>query len=130
MYNKTHHTLKHPTPSALQSSINAYLAASNAAEAARNRLRSKQRSVPDEDGFVTVGRGSSRAGPARLDDAERKRAELEERKRKKGAKDDFYRFQTRERRKEAEAELRRRFEGDRRRVEEMRARKGAMRPER
>jgi ribosomal RNA-processing protein 7 len=52
---------------------------------------------------------------------------LEERAKKNGVKDDFYRFQTREKRKEAEGELRRRFEADRKRVEEMRMRRGKIR---
>jgi ribosomal RNA-processing protein 7 len=86
------------------------------------------RSVPDEDGFVTVTRGG-RAGPARREEAEAKQKELEERKKNNGVKDDFYRFQNREKRKEAEGLLKRRFEEDRRRVEDMRARRGAVRPE-
>lgn len=105
--------------------MNAYLTQFNRAELARNRIRSKQRSVPDEDGFVTVVRGG-RAGPARLEEAEAKKKELEERQKKKGAKDDFYRFQTREKRKEREGELRRQFDEDKRRVEEMRQRRGKL----
>jgi ribosomal RNA-processing protein 7 len=54
---------------------------------------------------------------------------MEERKRHGGIKDDFYRFQNREKRKEAEGLLKKRFEEDRRRVEEMRGRRGAVRPE-
>jgi ribosomal RNA-processing protein 7 len=84
--------------------------------------------VPDEEGFITVTRGG-RSGPARLEEAEKKKAELEERKKNNGVKDDFYRFQNREKRKEAEGLLKRRFEEDRRRVEEMRERRGRVRPE-
>ncbi|KAF2731569.1 hypothetical protein EJ04DRAFT_498481 [Polyplosphaeria fusca] len=125
---KKHHALRYPSKEALQSSINAYLTQFNRAETARNRLRKKQRSVPDAEGFVTVTRGG-RAGPARIEDAERKKTELEERRKKNGAKDDFYRFQTREKRKDAENELRRAFEKDRRRVLDLRARRGRLRPE-
>jgi ribosomal RNA-processing protein 7 len=95
----------------------------------RNKLRKTARSVPDEDGFITVTRGG-RAGPARMEEAEAKKAELEERKKNNGVKDDFYRFQNREKRKEAEVNLRKRFEEDRRRVERMRERRGRVRPER
>lgn len=70
-----------------------------------------------------------RAGPARVAEAEKKKAELEERRRNNGVKDDFYRFQNREKRKEREGELKRRFEEDRRRVGEMRERRGRVRPE-
>jgi ribosomal RNA-processing protein 7 len=125
---KTHHTLTFPSRDALQASINAYLTQFNRTELARNRIRSKQRSVPDEDGFVTVVRGG-RAGPARLEEAEAKKQELEERQKKKGAKEDFYRFQVREKRKEKENELKRNFEEDRRRVQEMRARRGKLVPQ-
>jgi ribosomal RNA-processing protein 7 len=75
-----------------------------------------------------VTRGG-RAGPARLEEAEAKAKELEQRKRNNGVKDDFYRFQNREKRKEAEGLLKRRFEEDRRRVQDMRMRRGAIRPE-
>jgi len=44
-------------------------------------------------------------------------------------KDDFYRFQNRERRKEVEVGLRRRFEEDRERVWRMREGRGVGRPE-
>ena len=65
-----------------------------------------------------------RAGPARIEEAEKKKAELEERRKNNGVKDDFYRFQNREKRKEAEINLRKRFEEDRRRVARMRERRG------
>ncbi|KAF1851597.1 uncharacterized protein K460DRAFT_274827 [Cucurbitaria berberidis CBS 394.84] len=125
---KSHTTLTYPSPSVLQSSINAYLTQFNALETLRNRHRKTARSVPDEEGFVTVTRGG-RAGPARIAEAEKKQAELEERKKNNGVKDDFYRFQNREKRKEQEGLLKRRFEDDRRRVESMRERRGRVRPE-
>ncbi|KAI8933511.1 hypothetical protein NX059_009248 [Plenodomus lindquistii] len=123
---KLHTTLTHPPPSTLQSSTNAYLTAFSALESLRSRSRTRSRTVPDEDGFITVTRGG-RSGPARLEEAEKKKAELDER-RKGVVKDDFYRFQNRERRKEREGELRRRFEEDRRRVGVLRGR-GVGRPE-
>ncbi|KAJ4338756.1 hypothetical protein N0V87_003671 [Didymella glomerata] len=125
---KSHLALTHPSPSALQSSINAYLSQFNALETHRARLTKHARTVPDEDGFITVTRGG-RAGPARLEEAEKKKAELEERRKNNGVKDDFYRFQNREKRKEAEVNLRKRFDEDRRRVERMRERRGRVRPE-
>ncbi|KAH6878619.1 ribosomal RNA-processing protein 7-domain-containing protein [Alternaria rosae] len=125
---KSHNTLIYPTPTLLQASLNAYLTQFNALETARNRIRKTSRSVPDEEGFMTVTRGG-RVGPARLEEAEKKKAELDERKRNHRATDDFYRFQNRERRKEAEGLLKRKFEEDRRRVEGMRERRGRVRPE-
>lgn len=100
-------------------------------QALRNKLLATSRAVPDEDGFITVTRGGGRTAPsARLEQAEQKRDELEERKKKNGVKDDFYRFQNREKRKEREGELRRGFERDRKRVMEMRERRGKVVPER
>ncbi|KAI4651607.1 uncharacterized protein J4E79_009087 [Alternaria viburni] len=125
---KSHNSLIYPTPTLLQTSLNAYLTQFNALETARNRIRKTSRSVPDEEGFMTVTRGG-RVGPARLEEAEKKKAELDERKRNHRATDDFYRFQNRERRKEAEGLLKRKFEEDRRRVEGMRERRGRVRPE-
>jgi ribosomal RNA-processing protein 7 len=125
---KSHLQLVHPSASALQSSINAYLSQFTSLESARAKLLKHARTVPDEDGFITVTRGG-RAGPARLEEAEKKKAELEERRKNNGVKDDFYRFQNREKRKEAEVNLRKRFEEDRRRVERMRERRGRIRPE-
>lgn len=125
---RKHNELTYPTATSLQASLNAYLTQFNALEVLRNKHRKTARSVPDEEGFVTVTRGG-RAGPARLEEAERKKEELEARKKKNAVKDDFYRFQNREKRKEQEMGLRRRFEEDRKRVERMREGRGKVRPE-
>jgi len=74
--------------------------------------------MPDEDGFVTVIRGSK--GSSRMDEAKEVADKHNE---KKQSLDDFYRFQTRERRKEQHADMLKKFEGDKRRVEEMRQRR-------
>lgn len=94
-------------------------------EAARAADSARKRAEPDEDGFVTVTRGSR--GVVKADEIEAIKAREEE-KAKKGRKnvglDDFYRFQLRERRRGERGELERRFKGDRERVEEMRRRRG------
>ena len=60
-----------------------------------------------------------------------KRVEMEERERKKrDGMGDFYRFQMRERRKAEMGALVKRFEEDKRKVETMKGRRGAFRPER
>jgi len=122
-----HHALRFPPRARLQESVNAYLGAFAALEDARAKRLARQRSVPDEDGFVMVTRGG-RTGPARLEEAQAAQERLKERE-KKRITGDFYRFQTREERKKRENDLKRKFEGDRRRVEEMRQRKGKIRPE-
>jgi ribosomal RNA-processing protein 7 len=127
---KSHLALLHPAPSLLSSTTNAYLSQFDAAAATRNRALAHLRSVPDEDGFITVTRGGGRNAPAaRLEIAQQKQEELEDRKKKKGSLDGFYRFQNREKRKEQEGMLRKQFEKDRRRVVEMRERRGKVRLE-
>jgi ribosomal RNA-processing protein 7 len=55
---------------------------------------------------------------------------MEEKERKKREEmGDFYRFQTREKRKAEQGELLKRFEEDRRRVEAMKEKRGRFRPE-
>ncbi|KAJ4292562.1 hypothetical protein N0V90_009225 [Kalmusia sp. IMI 367209] len=127
---KSHASLLYPAPSGLQSTTNAYLAQFDRAHAQRSRQLAHLRNVPDEDGFITVTRGGGRSAPAaRLEIAEKQKSEHEDRKKKKGELNGFYRFQNREKRKEEEGRLRRQFEKDRRRVVEMRERRGKVRLE-
>lgn len=124
---RIHHEKQYPSKKLLQEKVNTYLTAFSALEEARSKQLARQRSIPDEDGFVTVTRGG-RIGPARLEDAQATQEKLKERDKKRTSAD-FYRFQTREERKKRENELKRKFEEDRKRVEEMRQRKGRIRPE-
>lgn len=122
-----HHKLRYPDPALLQASVDSFMEAFSAQEAERARQLARQRSVPDEDGFITVTRGG-RTGPAREEEAKAKEEELKKRE-KNRVKDDFYRFQVREKKKEAAKELVKGFEEERRKVEEMRRRRGRIRPE-
>ncbi|GAB7366395.1 hypothetical protein MBLNU230_g8192t1 [Neophaeotheca triangularis] len=124
---KAHHALRYPSHAALQSSVDAYMTAFAAREAARSKQLARQRSEPDEDGFITVTRGG-RAGPGREEEAKAKEAEFRKRAEKR-LMPDFYRFQVREKKKDEARSLVRGFEEDRRKVEEMRKRRGKMRPE-
>ncbi|KAI9777532.1 MAG: Ribosomal RNA-processing protein 7 [Geoglossum umbratile] len=120
----THQTLRYPPSSALQSSIDAFLTAYANTEAARARHLARKRQEPDEDGFITVVRGG-RTGPARHQEA----AAAADRQKGKGEYRDFYRFQLREERKKNVGELVRRFEEDKRKVEEMKGRRGKFKPQ-
>ena len=122
-----HHKLRYPDPAILQSSVDAFMTAFSAQEAERAKHLARQRSVPDEDGFVTVTRGG-RTGPAREEETKAKGEELKKRE-KNRVKDDFYRFQVREKKKEQAKDLVKGYEEDRRKVEEMRKRRGRIRPE-
>ena len=126
----THHTLRCPDKAVLQASVDAFMTEFNRREEEAARVAKHLRNVPDEDGFVTVTRGG-RTGPARREEAEEaRRKELEKEEQNKKSMGDFYRFQARERRKKEQGELVRRFEEDRKRVENMRKeRKGRFRPE-
>lgn len=122
-----HHKLRYPDPAVLQQSVDAFMTAFSAQEAEHARQLARQRSVPDEDGFITVTRGG-RGGPAREEETKAKEEELKNRE-KNRVKDDFYRFQVREKKKEQAKDLAKGFEEDRRKVEEMRKRRGRLRPE-
>ena len=89
-------------------------------EAARARKLTRQRQEPDEDGFVTVTRGG-RSGPARQEQAQEV---LEKHKERQKGLEDFYRFQSREKKKERAGELIKKFEEDREKVRKMRERRG------
>lgn len=126
----THHALSYPDEAVLQASVDAFMTEFNKREEEAAKLAKRIRNVPDEDGFVTVTRGG-RTGPARREEAEEaRRKELEKEEQKRKSMGDFYRFQARERRKEEQGELVRRFEEDRKRVENLKKeRKGRFRPE-
>ncbi|KAK0261552.1 hypothetical protein B0A54_06418 [Friedmanniomyces endolithicus] len=122
------HALRYPNPAVLQHSVDDFMAAFSAQEAVRAKELARVRSVPDADGFVTVTRGARMLPAAREEDAEKKEEGARKREKKKVG-EDFYRFQVREKRKEEQLGLVRGFEEDQRRVEEMRRRRGKMRPE-
>lgn len=122
----SHHTLRYPSRHALQASIDAFMTALSAQEIARARAQARMRSQPDEDGFITVGRGGK--GDAAREEAARLKAEELEKRQKKMIGEDFYRFQVREKKKDEAKDLVRAFEEDQRRVEELRKRRGKARP--
>ncbi|OCT49517.1 ribosomal small subunit assembly protein [Cladophialophora carrionii] len=116
-----HKQLQFPSRKDLRRSVNAYMTAYSALEESRSRESARKRAEPDEDGFVTVTRGSR--GSVRMDEAK----EVAERQKEKSqGLEDFYRFQTRERRKLVQEDMVKRFDEDRRKVEEMRKRRARM----
>lgn len=125
---RAHNKLSYPPMEILQQSVDAFFTVFNRKEKDAAELAKRLRNEPDEDGFVTVTRGS-RAAPARRDEAEEARRKMLEREQKK--KDEltnFYRFQLRERKKAEQAELIRKFDEDRRKVQAMRQNRGNFRP--
>ncbi|MCJ1476355.1 Ribosomal RNA-processing protein 7 [Lambiella insularis] len=120
-----HHKLRYPDKSLLLETVNNYMTVYADQEAARARKLARQRQVRDEEGFVTVTRGG-RTGPARQQEAQEK---LEKQTERQKGLEDFYRFQSREKRKERAGELIRKFEQDREKVRRMRERRGRFKPE-
>jgi Ribosomal RNA-processing protein 7 (RRP7) C-terminal domain/Rrp7 RRM-like N-terminal domain len=119
---ETHRALCYPSRKELLNSVDSYMNTYTRLEETRSQEEAKKRQQPDEEGFITVTKGA-RGGVVRREDA-RELGEKEKQKEKdKGGIENFYRFQMRERRKEEQGELKRRFEEDKRRVEEMRKRR-------
>ncbi len=120
---KDHNSQRYPSRRDLLQSVDSYMSAYAKMEEARSRADAKKRAEPDEEGFVTVTKGA-RGGVVRKEDAE----ELGEKQKDKiKGLEDFYRFQMRERRKEEQGEFLRKFEEDKRRVAEMKQRRGRLR---
>ncbi|KAL9101274.1 MAG: hypothetical protein Q9163_003446 [Psora crenata] len=115
-----HHQLTYPDKRQLLNSVNDYMTAFAAKEAQQERSRARQRQQPDADGFVTVTRGG-RTKPARQETA---RELAEKQKEKHKGLEDFYRFQSRERKKARAGELMKKFEEDKEKVRKMKEARG------
>lgn len=109
-----HHRLRFPSAGHLQSAVDGFMAAFDEREEEARRAAARRRQEPDEDGFIMVGRGGRQKGVA-MEEAERKKVELE--KRKEDLKG-FYRFQVRDEKKKRQVEMLKKFEEDKKRVEE------------
>lgn len=114
---------------ATQKAVHAFFNSFNRKEQEASEMAKRLRNEPDEDGFVTVTRGG-RAAPASKNEAEEARRRMVEKStKKKSEMQDFYRFQLRERRKAEQAQLLRRFDEDRQKVNAMREKRGKFKPE-
>ncbi|KAI9703478.1 MAG: Meiotic recombination protein dmc1 [Bogoriella megaspora] len=120
---RAHHQLQFPDVEDLQTRVDQYMERFASIEQARARKNSRLREMPDDDGFITVTRGG-RIGPARLEEAQKK---AEEQKEKNKGKEDFYRFQVREKKKAEAGHLLKAFEEDKRKMYEMRRRRNKFR---
>ena len=118
----SHDALTYPDPAILQASVDEYMAAFAVAETERESQLARQRSVPDEDGFITVTRGGKGGRAPAREELTKARDEEMKKKETERVKDDFYRFQLREKKKDAAKDLVEGFEKDRRQVEGMRKR--------
>jgi ribosomal RNA-processing protein 7 len=114
------HQLRYPSRRELLRCVDGYMTAYAQMEDARAQENTRKRQMPDDDGFVTVVRGSK--GGVRTEEA-KDLADKQKEKDKSRSVEDFYRFQMREKRKEEQQKLLKDFEADKRRVEDMRKRR-------
>ncbi|KAJ5698209.1 Ribosomal RNA-processing protein 7 [Penicillium macrosclerotiorum] len=122
----THEQRRYPERAALLRSVNDFMTVFEQVAEARKRDEARKAAEPDEDGFVTVTSGPKLNSVAREDELK----ELVERQKKKAdGLEDFYRFQSREKRKERQNELLRRFDEDKKKLQDIKSRKGKIRPE-
>lgn len=121
-------SLTYPPRADLLRLVDDYMSTYAELEEAKSRESTKRRAEPDEDGFITVTRGTR--GVVKADEAETIKQKLVEKRKSEQGLEDFYRFQHRERRKEEAGKLMRQFEGEQQRVREMQERRGKSRAER
>lgn len=127
---REHNKLTYPDRHRIEDAVNMFFTLFNQKEKEAAELAKRMRNEPDEDGFVTVTRGGNRSAPANPQEAEeaRKRMLAKEQK-KKDEMVDFYRFQLRERRKMQQEDQIRKFQEDRKKVDELRKMRGKFRPQ-
>lgn len=115
---------RYPDRKDLLRTVNDYMTVFSQVSEARRREQARKAAEPDEDGFVTVSHGPKLNSVAREDEY---KEIVERQKRKNEGLGDFYRFQAREKRKERENDLVHRFEEDRKRLGELKRRRGKIR---
>jgi ribosomal RNA-processing protein 7 len=119
-----HERLRYPDRATMLRTVNDFMTVFTQVAEARKREESRRLAEPDEDGFVTVTHGPKLNSVAREDEMK----ELVERQKKKAeGLEDFYRFQSREKRKERQNQLLRRFDEDKRKLRDMKNRRGKIR---
>ncbi|KKA20576.1 Ribosomal small subunit assembly protein [Rasamsonia emersonii CBS 393.64] len=121
---KTHNSLRYPPRDELLRIVNDYMAIFTQAEEARARELARKAQEPDEDGFITVTRGPKNNSIAREEEIKEL---IEKQKKREAGLEDFYRFQTREKKKERQNELLKKFEEDKKKLEEIKKMKGRIR---
>ncbi|RAL08656.1 putative ribosomal small subunit assembly protein [Aspergillus homomorphus CBS 101889] len=121
-----HSQAQYPSRSELLRTVNDFMTVFEQVAEVRKREAARKAQEPDEDGFVTVTSGPKLADATREDEA---RELIEKQRKKQEGLEDFYRFQSREKRKERQNELLRKFDEDKRKLADMKKRKGKFAPE-
>ncbi|KAL4961219.1 putative ribosomal small subunit assembly protein [Aspergillus stella-maris] len=121
-----HQRAIYPRRSDLLRSVNEFMTVFAEVGEARKREAARRAAEPDDDGFITVTSGPRLTSAAGEEEAKRL---VEKQKKASEGFGDFYRFQSREKRKARQIDLLKKFDEDKRKLEEMKARKGKIRPE-
>lgn len=121
---QSHESLRYPDRADLLRTVNEYMSLYARVNETRKREDARRAQEPDDDGFVTVTRGPRLASNVT---EEQQRELVEAQRKREEGRADFYRFQSREKRKERQVDLVRRFEDDRKRLGELRRRRGKVR---
>ncbi|KAG4301810.1 hypothetical protein PCANB_002062 [Pneumocystis canis] len=115
---RDHYNLMYPSHIELQILIDKYMSAFYLTEKKQKQLKKRQRTEPDEEGFITVTRGG-RTGAGRIDEA----IKSQEKRKNKGILTNFYKFQAQEKKKKDLVELKKKFEEDQIKIRELREKK-------
>lgn len=110
-----------PQVKLLQKEIDDYMAVFDSKVEQERQVAREAEGVPDEEGWVTVTRYGKSKGAPRTEAHEKRLSKKEKKKRKEKELLNFYSFQMRETKREHIAQLRQKFEEDKRRVADMRA---------
>lgn len=119
-----HEKLRYPDRAALLRSVNDFMTVFEQVAEAKRREEARKLTEPDEDGFVTVSHGPKLNSVAREEEL---RALVEREKKKNEGLEDFYRFQSREKRKEKQNQLLRAFDEDKQKLRDIKERRGKIR---
>lgn len=120
-YRKHVAKLRYPPAGELLNIVNNYMSLYTQWEETRAAEAARRAAEPDEDGFITVTRGPRFTDVAREEEV---RELVEKQRKREEGLGDFYRFQTREKRKERQNELLRRFDEDKRKIEKLKLSRG------
>eukprot|EP01102_Stenamoeba_stenopodia_P016637 TRINITY_DN5831_c0_g4_i1.p1 TRINITY_DN5831_c0_g4~~TRINITY_DN5831_c0_g4_i1.p1 ORF type:complete len:260 (-),score=87.10 TRINITY_DN5831_c0_g4_i1:102-881(-) len=115
------HKAKHVDVQTLQKEVDAFMKAFDKQKALEQLEREAKANMPDEDGFITVGKGRGRKGATDGEISVRGIRTTDVKQKKEKVLIDFYRFQKMEARQQEIAELRKKFEHDKQRIAHLKA---------
>ncbi|KAJ2957597.1 hypothetical protein NQZ79_g6727 [Umbelopsis isabellina] len=114
------YSLSHPSSTELQQRVDYFIIKFQAAEYEKERIATEQQNKMDEDGFIMVTRhhrrGTNTDGTVTVTAA---KSDRQVKPQKKKELVNFYRFQMREQKRDQLVELRKKFEVDRKKIEQL-----------